>query len=115
MSTITISQSKSKVNTNIKIAIDDCRIISASVRDWISRCPYFCSPALIRFGTKIRSLQLSRLTVSSPTALSIPQKFVPHFRGPHSPHRLPLGFKSPQNKEKDIFVSFLYDFELSYK
>ena len=74
MSTITISQSKSKVNTNIKIAIDDCRIISASMRDWISRCPYFCSPALIHFGTKFRPLQLSHLTVSVPdSALNTPK------------------------------------------
>ena len=74
MFTITISQSKSKVNTNIKTAIDDCRIISASMRDWISRCPYFCSPALIRFGTKFRPLQLSRLTVSVPdSALNTPK------------------------------------------
>ena len=58
MFTIIISQSKSKVNTNIKIAIDGSRM--ASIYDWFSRCPYFCSPALISFGAKIRFLNFRK-------------------------------------------------------
>ena len=66
MFTFIIAQSKSKVNTNIKIAIDDRRMILPLIRDLILRCPYFCSPALISFGAKIRPLQLKRLAVSAP-------------------------------------------------
>jgi len=78
MFTIIISQSKSKVNTNIKIAINDSRI--ASIYDWISRCTYFCSPALFRFGAKIRPLQLQRLAVSAPDKQSTAKAVVYHLQ-----------------------------------
>ncbi len=73
MFTIIISQSKSKVNTNIKIAIDGSRM--ASIHNWFSRCPYFCSPALIRFGAKIRFLNFRKFDNSMLCEAKLPSFF----------------------------------------
>ena len=67
--------------------------------------PVFLFACAGRFGAKIRPLQLQQLAISAPAALSIPQKFVPHFRGPHSPPRGRFGFKSlPQQNKKTGFA-----------
>ena len=83
--------------TNIKIAIDDSRMILPLIRDLILRCPYFCSPALISFGTKIRPPQLQRLAVSAPGGA----RWLP-------PSRARFQIPSEQNKKAVLRTTSLF-------
>ena len=72
MFTIIISQSKSKVNTNIKIAIDGSRM--ASIYDWISRCPHFACPRLFASAQKTdRFNSAASLYLSPDSTLNTPK------------------------------------------
>ena len=82
----------------------------ASIYDWIWRCPYFCSPTLIRFGAKIRPFQLQQLAVSAPGGALNTPKIRSSFSGtPQSPSRAIRFQILTTTKQKDrLCLSFLF-------